>query len=924
MDGCRLSDDGFRPETLANRSSYEGVLWRNDPDRGREDGLCPMNHPIKPAPVMRLFIQGLILTFAGFLVQAGAVSKAMLQWGVGPLVMHPQPVLSPNADSKFTCAVLGKEVGWEAQNVHNPAAELLLVEKGVPRAEIVVDGNRPRMVTLAALELRHFVQKMSGARLPIVTEPTAGTPVRIHVGQSAETDRLGVTAQGLGHGAYRMASGPGWLALIGKDRDFAPGKIPWPMSRKDVPRAAAEWAKATEGITDAAWGFPFASGFKAFWNPKDFTAQMTARYGEDFSRLWKNEPGVPAGFWNHDEGGSLNAVYGLLRSLGVRWYMPGELGEVIPAQATISVSPLKETVKPDYPLRNWTWYNFGGFAYDDIIWARRLGMNSGYELLGPNTGPHGLVHVLSEPAMQKAHPDYYALIGGKRDTAHRERGTPCFSSSGLEAETVKYLRFLFDRYDLPSLDIWPVDGLRLCQCEKCEGKTASDLVWGFADRVARQVSRTHPAKRITCGAYTSYVEPPDSIKQFSPNLSVWVANCGRPMMLDAERWADYLERIRKWREKVAPGNLLRLENNRYHIWGDGEPISYPVLHPQGVARDLKALKGISLGDTGEQSQVGGQWRAPALEHITLYVQSRFLWDAEQDVEQVLDEYCSLFYGPAAQAMKEAITFAEQNLAFKDQSRGRGRGNPANVSLAVNLRFRELLEGARQLAGNTIYGKRIQAILAELQPKDQLLEKHRTRAEALAQARAKAPVAVGIEGPDLGKATVYSLQDNLGGGPPAAPTTFRVGWDQKAIIFDLVCSEPDMAKLNVSRDVYHGDHVVVLLETPSHSYYHLEINPAGVIAEGNPGPSWKSLAEITAERGRDSWRVRLKIPVVSETEAQSDPKHRVAGGKPTAQAPWYFNVGRQRALDRAKPERQAFCPTKAGWHIPEKFAKLRIE
>ena len=350
------------------------------------------------------------------------------------------------------------------------AAETLLVEKGVPRAEIVVAEERPRMVTLAALELRHFVQKMSGARLPIVTAPTAGTQLKIHVGQSAETDRLGVTAQGLRDGAYRIVSGPGWLVLIGQDRDFDASKMPWPLSRKDVPRATAAWAKATAGKTDAAWGFPFASGFKAFWNPKDFTAQMTARYGEDFAALWKDEPGMPAGFWNHDEGGSLNAVYGLLRSLGVRWFMPGEIGEVVPAKATISVGPLNETVKPDYPVRNWNWYNFAGFDYDDIIWARRLGMNSCNELLGPNTGPHGLVHVLSEPAMQKAHPEYYALIGGKRDTTHRERGTPCFSSGGLEAETVKYIRFMFDSYDLPGIDIWPVDGLRLCQCEKCQGR----------------------------------------------------------------------------------------------------------------------------------------------------------------------------------------------------------------------------------------------------------------------------------------------------------------------------------------------------------------------------------------------------------------------------------------------------------------------
>src|SRR5690606_25197294 len=116
----------------------------------------------------------------------------------------------------------------------------------------------------------------------------------------------------------------------------------------------------------------------------------------------------------HDEGGSLNAAYGLLRSLGVRWFMPGELGEVVPERATISLEPLNETVRPDFPLRDWNWYNFGSFAYDDIIWARRLGMNSCEALLGPIAGPHGLVHVLLDPAMQKAHPEYYALLDGKR------------------------------------------------------------------------------------------------------------------------------------------------------------------------------------------------------------------------------------------------------------------------------------------------------------------------------------------------------------------------------------------------------------------------------------------------------------------------------------------------------------------------------
>jgi hypothetical protein len=800
---------------------------------------------------------------------------------------------------------------------------LVVIERGQPRAEIIIPEKRPRMVSLAALELQHFLHKMSGARLPIVTAPTAEKRVRIHIGRSAETDRLGVTLEGLRDGAYRIASGPDWMVLIGKDEDFDHSKFPWPLSRKDVDRAAAEWAKATQGKTETAWGFPFRSGFKGFWNPSNFHEQMRVRYGQDFSTLWNKETGHPPGFWNQDLGGSLNAVYGLLRHLGVRWYMPGELGEVVPKLETISVKVRNEIVKPDFPLREWNWYNFAGFEYDDIIWARRLGMCDSYESLGANTGPHGMVAVHETRAMQNAHPEYYALIGGVRDTKHRERGTPCFTSKGLQTEVINYIRFMYDQYGLPNVDIWPTDGLRLCQCATCKGKSASELVWGFADTVAREVYKSHPNRRITCGAYTSYSEAPDSIKQFSPNLGVWISNAGRPKMEDPEHWAEYMASLKKWQSKIAPGNILRLENNRYHIWGEREPIPYPVLHPRGVARDLKALKGISLGDTGEQSQVDGKWKAPALEHITLYVQSRFLWDADQNVDEVLDEYCALFYGPAAKPMKEAITFAEQNLAYKDQSR-RGKGSPANVSLTVNLRLRDMLDTARKTAGDTIFGKRIQAIISELQPKEEVIARHREKEEALAQARAKAPAAVGIDGADLSKAAVYTLKDNQNGGPAPVKTTFRAGWDKNAILFDIVCSEPEMAKLKASTDVPNGDNIAISIETPFHSYYHLEINPDGKIAGGNPGPNWKSLAEVKTERGADFWRVQVRLPVVGEAEANSDPRHRIAGLKPTAEAPWHFNVGRYRVLDFNKAELQVFSPTKAGWHHPEKFGKLTIK
>ena len=92
------------------------------------------------------------------------------------------------------------------------------------------------MATLAALELQRHVQTMSGARLPIVTGSDASLPVKIYVGKSPTTEKLGVTDKELKFGAYRIATGADWVVLLGVDRDFEPGKMPWPLKRNDVPR----------------------------------------------------------------------------------------------------------------------------------------------------------------------------------------------------------------------------------------------------------------------------------------------------------------------------------------------------------------------------------------------------------------------------------------------------------------------------------------------------------------------------------------------------------------------------------------------------------------------------------------------------------------------------------------------------------------
>lgn len=821
----------------------------------------------------------------------------------------------------FVLSVLGSSV------FARPAPAI--VQDGKPNAQIIIAAeNRPRMTTLAALELQHILEKMSGARLPIVTAVDPSIPVKIFVGESEETKKLGIKTSDLADSAYRIVSGPDYLVLIGQDTDRVAGKMPVAASRGDRKRAEAEWDKvvAASGESKYGWKHPGASDFKNLWGKDDFDVLIAQKYGEEAPTLWCSGGNTLKGFWKGDSSGSVNAVHGFLRGLGARFFKPGEAGEVTPQLATIELPDINETVKPDFAQRDILHMNFQEFSLEDVLWDRRMGSQAITEAISHG---NGLPLVHSKEAMKKAHPEYYALSGGERDTEHRGHGTPCLSSNGLVDETVRYLRFRFDTFGENSLSIWPGDGLKSCSCDACSGKSTSELVWGFVDKVAREVYKTHPDKRIWCGAYTSYQQAPESISQFSPNVYVSLTNCGRARMMDEKHWAGYEANLRQWHSKLAPGRIARVENNRYHINSRGEgpnALLYPVIHPRAVDRDIKLLKEVAaLGETGEQSMDPGVWAYMDLDHITMYVRSQLLWNASLDVDTILDDYCEKFYGPAAKQMKAFINFAEANMNYAESARGRTRGEPANVSLATALKLRDLLDQAMAAAGDgTVYAERIQALSSTLQLRQAVVDTFDKRMAQIAEARAKNPVAMGVAGNDLAAAKSFKLLDNRTGEAPSVETSFKVGWEGNSLILNIRCDEPDVKNISSAADVHSGDYVILLIETPEHSYYRILVTPEGKLLEGSPGTAWRSLSEVKTQKDDGSWSVNLKLPVVDAAEAMADPNHRMSGSKPTAQDPWFFNIGRQRIGAGGKVELQAFSPTKGSWDQVGTFARMEIQ
>ena len=179
------------------------------------------------------------------------------------------------------------------------AEDQFLVDEGKAYAEIIISESPARSTRLAAAELQTYVAKISGARLPIRVEPYADVPVQINVGESPHAAKLGVTADRLEHGAYRIASGEKWLALIGDDTDFTP-KEPWAKNNSGRgEKLQSEWEKAS--------GLPFGVPNGGLYKYRERMPEALAKKECEY-------------LWQFDKRGSFHAVCGYLSSADLNRY----------------------------------------------------------------------------------------------------------------------------------------------------------------------------------------------------------------------------------------------------------------------------------------------------------------------------------------------------------------------------------------------------------------------------------------------------------------------------------------------------------------------------------------------------------------------------------------------------------------------------
>ena len=184
----------------------------------------------------------------------------------------------------FTSAFLMLLIVMDSSMSAPSSDSLMLVHDGRPLATILISEEPSGAVQLAACELQHYIRKISGATVPIVRNPTEVRGTVILVGASKATEELGFRNEDFKQREHLLETRPGTpraLILMGRD--------------------------APQG------------------GELDYEGDLTALTSLPYEPL-----------------GSCHAVHRFLEEfLGVRWYLPTEIEEVVPERKSIAVGPIK-------------------------------------------------------------------------------------------------------------------------------------------------------------------------------------------------------------------------------------------------------------------------------------------------------------------------------------------------------------------------------------------------------------------------------------------------------------------------------------------------------------------------------------------------------------------------------------------------------
>ena len=360
------------------------------------------------------------------------------------------------------------------------------------------------------------------------------------------------------------------------------------------------------------------------------------------------------------ERGVLYGVYELLETYGgVGWFSPDRT--VIPKRdAFVVPGGLDVSQSPAFEMREALWFP----AFRDADFCARLRLNgNNYTPFLPKHGgkpyrfggglpiAHTLAKLVPAAKYAKEHPEYFALVGGIRDT--KESAQLCLTNPDvLRIATEGVLAAIKRDPAARYFGVSQNDNQRYCTCEKCaavdaEEESHAGTMIRFVNAVAAAVEREYPDKVIETLAYQYTRKPP---KLTRPRKNVMICLCtiecdyAHPIATGADKQnASFRSDVDGWK-KCA---------NYIYIWDYTTNFShYPGVFPnfdvlQPNIRFFREIGTKFLFEQGANMGAGAEFAA-----LKTWMLAKWMWNPDLPEGELLDRFFKGYYGKAAPRVRE--------------------------------------------------------------------------------------------------------------------------------------------------------------------------------------------------------------------------------------------------------------------------------
>lgn len=378
-----------------------------------------------------------------------------------------------------------------------------------------------------------------------------------------------------------------------------------------------------------------------------------------------------------------HAAWDLCHRLGYRQFFPGPTWEIFPKAGDLRIA-VDDRQSPSFYARR-IWYNWGLWGYNDEPYRRWCLRNRAVKGFDLHSGHSYEAIIAANRAEFDQHPEYFALVGGRRRTAGGDLKF-CISNPGLRRLVVDHaVRTLRANPSLDSVSMDPSDGGNWCECEPCARMgSVSDRVLTLANEVAAAINDLGLGpKYVGMYAYNFHSTPPKGRAHPNVIVSATTAFIGGGFTFD--------QVLEGWKAKGATMGVY--DYLSVIDWDWNLPRGGKGSRPSAVAASLAKVH--RQGARFYDAESGDCWGPCGLGY---YVAARVLWDVREAtrIDALVEDFLQKAFGAAREPMREYYRLITEDTQ---------RRPPADL---VGRMYRQI-DAARRATNDPAVGERLDAL-----------------------------------------------------------------------------------------------------------------------------------------------------------------------------------------------------------------------